>query len=399
MTNTRNKKTKILRVITRLNIGGPAIHVTLLTGMFNDGEFESALLCGSVSEREGDMGYIAEDYGVKPLYIPQLTREISVFRDLAAFFSIIKHIKRYKPDIVHTHTAKAGTLGRIAAILSRVPVIVHTFHGNVFQGYFSKRRTKLFIIIERILARFTDCIIAISPAQKEEITKLYRITRPDKCRVVRLGFDLERLSGALENGRGLRDDLKLAESDILVGIIGRLTAIKNQKMFVDMAYHLINTGESRLKERLKFAVIGDGELREELLAYTRFRGLAKKIFFVGWAKDMRKVYPALDIVTLTSSNEGTPVTLIEAMSFSKPVVATDTGGIKDTVRENGILVKKDDYKSMAHAVSELAVSREKRESLGRLGRDFVRATYSKERLYSEFRQLYNDLEKQKRRTK
>ena len=385
------KKIKILRIITRLNIGGPAIHTTLLTKELNDNEFESTLMHGQVSKNEGDMGYIAEFCNVTPVYVPTLKRKINPFSDIIAFYQIFKYIRRYKPDIVHTHTAKAGTLGRIAAILANVPVKVHTFHGNIFYGYFNRITTQFFIFIEKILAKFTDSIIAISQRQKEEIVQKYRIINPERCCVVRLGFDLEKFSNLEHRRQNLfREKFNFKQDDILVGMVGRLTSIKNHKMFIDAIDYMNKTAAEDIIDKIKFVIVGDGEMKEELLAYGRFKGLMEKIFFTGWFKDTDRVYADLDIVALTSINEGTPVSLIEAMVSSKPVVSTNVGGVKDTVGETGILVDVGDYKTMGDKILELVSSAEKREKMVKLGRDFVKDRYSKERLVSELKELYRN---------
>ncbi len=386
------KKIKILRIITRLNIGGPAVHTALLTEEFNNNEFESMLVCGSISKGEGDMGYIAKYCGINSVYVPQLGREINPLLDLAAFYRIFKIMREYKPDIVHTHTAKAGTLGRVAAILTNVPVKVHTFHGNIFYGYFSRMATRFFILIEKALAKFTDAVIAISPVQEAEIVKKYKITNMKKCRLVRLGFDLEKFLNSEGTERGLiRGRFNLERDDILVGIVGRLTRIKNHRMFIDVVGDIGKHCDKQLRDKIKFVIIGGGELKEQLLEYIKFKGLERKIFFMGWFKNMSGAYADLDIVTLTSLNEGTPVSLIEAMASSKPVVSTDVGGVKDTIGDVGILVKSGDHKAMAGEILKLAFSPERRRRLGALGRDLVKDIYSKKRLVSELEALYKEL--------
>ena len=387
----RNKKIKILRIITRLNVGGPAIHAALLTKELNNGEFESALIYGSTSKGEGNMDYVLEQYGVNSVYIPALAREINPFRDIAAFYRIFRFIKEYRPDIVHTHTAKAGTLGRIAAMLAGVPVKVHTFHGNVFHGYFNSVITRFFILIERILAKFTDAIITIGKAQKYEIAEKYRIANPGKCRVIKLGFELGKFLDSDRKKNVLRKRLNFNDSDILVGTVGRLAAIKNHKMFIDTVDYINKNGTNRLNEKIRYVVIGDGELRNELLEYIKLRKLGEKISLIGWVKDIDEVYASLDIAALTSLNEGTPVSLIEAMASSRPVVSTDVGGVKDAVGEIGLLVKSGDYRAMGDKILELAASAEKREVLGKAGRDFIKERFSKGRLISELKELYNNL--------
>ena len=387
------RKIKILRIITRLNIGGPAIHACLLTRELNEpnnAEFETKLICGSVSPGEGDMRYFAEEHGVEPLYVPALRREINPFRDLAAFFGILNHMREYKPDIVHTHTAKAGMLGRFAAILTNAPVKIHTFHGNIFYGYFSKISTRIFMVAEKFLARFTDTIIAISRKQEDDVVRKYRITTPKKCHVIKLGFNLERFLSSKQKTDVFRKKFNFSKDEILIGMIGRLTAIKNHRMFIDVADYLNKTAGKDINGRMRFVIVGDGELKNRLFEYTRSKGLEERIFFTGWVRQVEEVYAGLDIVALTSINEGTPVSLIEAMSSARPVVATDVGGVRDAVGEAGVLVKSGDYKAMGDTILKLAGSAEEREKLGSLGRNSVRDLFSKERLVSELRGLYKE---------
>ena len=287
----QDKRIRILRIVTRLNIGGPAVHTALLVREFNNSEFESNLICGSVSKEEGDMGYVAGLYDVKPVYLPDLKREINLSSDMKAFWKIFKFIKQYKPDIVHTHTAKAGTLGRIAAILAGVPVKIHTFHGTIFHGYFDNVTTGFFIFIERMLALFTDAVIAISEKQKYEITQKFKITDPEKCHIVKLGFNLENFLNAQSGQKGIfRKQFNFREDDILVGIVGRLTAIKNHKMFIDATSYITKNASKTLVDRMKFLIVGGGELKDELLRYSNIKGLAHNIFFTGWIKDIAKAY-------------------------------------------------------------------------------------------------------------
>jgi len=386
-------KIKILRIITRLNIGGPAVHAVLLTKELENDSFESRLICGTVSKAEGDMHYLAEMNNVEPIYISSLRREMNIFRDTIAFFKILSYMWRYKPDIVHTHTAKAGTLGRIAAILLNIPVKIHTFHGHIFHGYFGKTRTDFFLKIERALARFTDVIIAISEGQKEEIVNAYKVTSPEKCLVIRLGFELDKFLNAESKKSIFRKTFKFLDSDILVGIVGRLTPIKNHRMFMDTADYIRKNASGDLSDKIKFVIIGDGELKQELLAYMLFKKLREKLVFVGWIRDMSEAYRDLDVMTLTSINEGTPVSLIEAMACAKPVISVNVGGVKAAVGDAGILVRKGDYEAMGKKVLELLESAEKRRELGKRGREFVKDRYSKERLVRELSELYRDLKR------
>lgn len=388
------ERIRVLRIIARLNIGGPAIHAVLLTKNLDNERFESKLLCGSISDKEGDMNYILKPYNVKPVYIPNLKREISPIHDFITCYRLFKLMKKYRPHIVHTHTAKAGALGRVAAVLAGVPVKVHTFHGNIFYGYFGNITTRIFIVIERILARFSDAVIVISPHQKVDITEKYRIATPAKCRITRLGFDLEKFLNSGKRKNILRQKFNFREDDILVGIIGRLIPIKNHKMFIDAAEYIktkITDFDKNMTDRIKFVIIGDGELKDDLALYAGSKGLKNQIFFTGWVRDIEGAYSDIDIVALTSLNEGTPVSLIEAMASSKPVISTDVGGVRDVVTDIGLLVASGDYRAMGDGILRLCLSPEKRKDFGDRGREYVRHLYSKERLVKELEILYNEL--------
>ena len=385
---TQFHKTKVLTIIARLNIGGPAIISILLTTGLGKKRFDSILVTGIIGEGEGDMSYLAEQYGVKPFIIPELGREISWKSDLVTLWKLIRLIRREKPDIIHTHTAKAGTLGRIAGILTGVPCKVHTFHGHVFNNYFGPFKTKVFIWIERILARFTDRIIVISQLQYDELCHKIKIAPPNKFSIIRLGFDLtEFLNSDAHRGK-LRRELNISEDTLLVGIVGRLTAIKNHALFIKSAKKV-----SEKIANVKFIVVGGGELEPEMKELVVSLGIQDKVIFLSWRRDMPAIYADMDLAVLSSLNEGTPVTLIEAMASGKAVVSTAVGGVPDIVLDGqtGILVPFGDEEGFADAIVNLLEDAEKRKQFGELGREFVNANYTKERLCADIERLYLDL--------
>ena len=335
------KKIKVVRVIARLNIGGPAIHTILLTEGLNKEKFDSLLICGTIAQDEGDMLYYARARNVVPYIIPELRRELNPLNDVIAFLKIYKLIRRENPDIIHTHTAKAGTLGRLAGIFynllaARRIKLIHTFHGHVFEGYFGRFKTRLFIFIERFLACFSSRIITVSLAVKEELVSL-RISGSDKIKVIPLGLELDRFLGLPLSRlpiQGMRDPAssgKEASRCLNIGIVGRLVPIKNHRLFLEGAVKVIRDNPAL---DLRFKIIGDGELRAELEEFAQKLNLGSVVEFNGWQKDLSEVYANLDIVCLTSINEGTPVSLIEAMASGKAVAATDAGGVKDLVGES-----------------------------------------------------------------
>lgn len=382
-------KAKVVRIITRLNIGGPAIHVILLSQGLRAAGYDTLLVAGRPSQFEGDMIDLAMNKGVRPVLVPTLAREISLKEDFASLRSIYEILKRERPDIVHTHTAKAGTLGRIAAILAGVPIKIHTFHGHVLEGYFSPLKTAVFLWIEKILALFSQRIVVISDTIKDDIVKRLKIVKPSKCAVIPLGFDLDPFLSA-ENRRGIfRKKLGVDDETLLVGIVGRLVPIKNHRLFLDAARQVFN---KKLQKKVWFVVIGDGELRDELKDYAKNLGLDNRVIFTGWERDLASVYADLDIVVLSSINEGTPVSIIEAMASAKPVISTDVGGVKDVVtnNENGFLVKSGSIEELSSRISELLLDDEKRRHFGLKGREAVRYRYSSQRLISDIKRLYEE---------
>lgn len=382
---------KILRVITRLNIGGPAIHAILLSGSFNNKDgYMDILVTGKESASEGSMANLARTTGVVPIVLPELGREISFSNDIKAFFKLFRIMRSEKPDIVHTHTAKAGTLGRLAAICAGVPIKVHTFHGHVFDSYFSPWKARCFLVIEKILALFTDKVVTVSESVRNEIVNKLKVTDDRKCVVIPLGFELEKFLKC-EDKKGLfRKEMGFFGNTMLVGIVGRLVPIKNHTMFLDAA--------KKIAERYKdsdivFVVVGDGELTGELKAYAGKIGVEKQVIFTGWRDDLPTVYADLDIVTLTSLNEGTPVSLIEAMAAKRAIVATDVGGVRDLLgeEETGLLVESGDAEGLARKIVYLLKNANKRTELGMRGRDSVARKYSKERLLGDMQALYEGL--------
>ena len=393
------KKIKILRIIARLNIGGPAIHAILLTEGLDKTKFDSLLVCGNVSKDEGDMFYYAIEKNIKPIFIPELKRELSFFHDIVAFKKIYNVIKTERPNIIHSHTAKAGTLGRLAGIIynflnrNRRIKIVHTFHGHIFEGYFGKLKTKIFILIEQFLALFTCKIITVSESVKKELIFL-GIGNKDKITVVPLGLELESfLSIPPKDNNGIN-----------IGIVGRLVPIKNHRLFLEAASKVIADNPVI---QLRFKIIGDGELRLELEGYSRRLNINTRLDFLGWQKDLVSVYADLDIVALTSINEGTPVSLLEAMASGRAVVATDVGGVKELlgevidayikqgthfeVLERGIIVKTGDCNSFANALTFMLKHNNLRRDIGMRSREFVKNKFSIERLIRDIENLYYNL--------
>ena len=395
------KKIKVLRIIARLNIGGPAIHTVLLTDGLDKNKFKTLLVCGSLWQDEGDMLYYAKEKNVKPYYIEELNRNLNFLQDMLALKKIYTLIKKEKPDIIHTHTAKAGTLGRLAGILynfthlckSNKIRLVHTFHGHVFRGYFSNLKTNLFVLIERVLAIFTTKIITVSESVKQELIDLC-ICKEDKIAVVPLGLELEKFQNIDQRN----------EKILNIGIIGRLVPIKNHRLFLDAAAMLIQDEQNT---KFRFKIIGDGELKEQLRDYAYKLKVDSYIDFLSWQKDLVKVYSDLDVVALTSINEGTPVSLIEAMAAGKIVIATDVGGVSELlgskiqedispninfkILERGIMIRSGESCGLASALKFVLQNRQFCNGIAQSGRNFVIKKFTKERLIRDMEDLYSRL--------
>ncbi|MBL7068752.1 MAG: glycosyltransferase family 4 protein [Candidatus Omnitrophica bacterium] len=382
-----DKKIKVLRVIARLNTGGPATHVILLNSGLDKKRFTSYLAAGSVSRGERDMTPDAKKVGIKPFIIPELKREISLKDDLAAFFKIYRLMRRLKPDIVHTHTAKAGALGRVAAMLINAPIKIHTFHGHIFHSYFGRLKSKIFLGIERILAHFTTRIVVISEKQLSEIRDRYKIAPEGKYSVIPLGLNLEQFLTP-SGKRDLRKELSIDEDTLLVGIVGRLVRVKNHKMFLEAAER-IKIKYPHIK--VKFLIVGDGPLRGELERYTKKLGMEDSVIFIGWRANLSALYESLDIACLTSLNEGTPISLIEAMASGKAVLSTDVGGVRDVIthNESGLLSPSGDVEGFSRNLSELLQDKKERQGIGENARAFVTRRFSKERLIRDTEVLYD----------
>ena len=328
---------RILRIIARLNIGGPALHVSYLTKDLEERGYETTLVAGRVSPGEGSMEYVAADLGVEPLYITELQREISAVSDVVATAKLRQLIHEFRPDIVHTHTAKAGAVGRMAALSflpSRRPILVHTFHGHVLRGYFSGPAEATFASLERMLARRTDALITVSPEVRDDLVKL-RVAPVDRTTIVRLGLDLDARLHADPGARlRVREELSVAPDQLLIGWLGRITEIKKVDDLLRSFADLRARGVPAV-----LALVGDGPLLAELEALAGRLGIADLCRFVGFSADVGRYFAAFDVVALTSANEGTPVTLIEAQAAGLPIVATNVGGTSDVVvdRETGLL--------------------------------------------------------------
>lgn len=373
---------RVLRIITRLNVGGPALHASLLTTRLDPDRFQTTLVIGQESAGEAamaDLGRLPPT--LRPVAIPSLRREISPLGDAKALSALIAITRRVRPHIVHTHLAKAGSVGRIAARLAGAPVVVHTFHGTVFSGYFGERASRAYVASERVLAHLTTRLIAISPAVRAELVDL-RVAPPAKIVEIPLGLELEPFLAA-PGQADARDRLGLVREMRYIGIAGRLVPVKDIGTFL-RAFAILATRRTDVAA----LIVGDGPERRALERLASELGIARRCRFMGWVADMPALYAAVDVIALTSLNEGTPVTLIEAIAAGRTIVATAVGGVPDVVMPDaGILVPPGDPAGFAAAL--LA-------ALGRApspeaARRAVERRFSASRLVADIERLYTDL--------
>lgn len=391
------KKIKIVRIINRFNIGGPTYNATFLTRFLSD-DFETMLVGGLPDIGESDSLHVLEEYGVTPLLIEEMKRLPSFQSDRKAYARIKEIIRDYQPDIVHTHASKAGALGRKAAIELKVPIIVHTFHGHVFHSYFGKVKTLLFKTIERRLARKSSGIIAISALQKKELVQDHKICTDKKTTVIPLGFDLNRFHDDLPLKRAkTRKEFSIADNEIAVAIVGRLAPIKNHALFLDVIENI----SSKTTKNLAIFIVGDGSEADFIKNRINSMELGPtiRIEMTSWIKDIGTFNAGMDIMCLTSNNEGTPVSLIEAQAANIPVISTDVGGVRDVIDDGvtGFVVPKKSVAKFAEKLLLLIEDEKKREKMSQNGWNFVEHKFHYTTLVSNveayYKKLLNELNK------
>ena len=391
-----SERVPVARVITRLNIGGPAIQAARLTTALEPYGFSTVLFHGRIGAGEGDMSYLIPA-GANARFIDTLRRPLSPIADVRALIRLYREFRRLRPRIVHTHMAKAGMLGRLAAAaynLTRQRAdrahVIHTYHGHVLEGYFSAAATRVFIAIERGLARLTDRIIAISPAIRIELLRNYRIGREHQYRVVPLGFDLSPFAAVNAATRvGARRAINIPADVPVIATVGRLTAIKQPRLFLEVV-RLV----AERHPNVVALMAGDGELRAEIESYAAELHISNRLRLLGWRKDLSTIYAATDVFVLTSRNEGTPVALIEAMAAGVPGVSTDVGGVSDVIGglDAGRTVPFGDAAGLAGAIDELLSDPALRAAIGARARSRVLDRYDITRLVNDIDTLYRELE-------
>lgn len=387
--------TEVLRILNRFNLGGPTFNAAYLT-KYMEPEFHTVLAGGTIDDTEGSSRFILDDLGIKPVVIPEMKRKVKITDDIKAYYTIKKLIKETNPTIVHTHASKAGALGRLAAAKMKVPVIVHTFHGHVFHSYFGKFKSNLVIQTERYLAKKTTAIIAISEKQKSELADEFKICPPEKIHVIPLGFDLTRFRTDKEEKRKkFRKKYNLDDSITVFSIVGRLVPVKNHRLFIDMMIEI----EKQFPGKTKGMIVGDGELKNELENYvsTKCKNASidrEKLFcFTSWISEIDEVNAGSDIIVLTSLNEGTPVSLIEAQASGKPVLSTRVGGIENVVAEGktALLSPSENLEQLVQNASTLLNNKQMLNNFGANGWEIVGKKFHFERLVADMKNLYEKL--------
>ncbi len=389
---------KILRIINRFNLGGPTYNVAYLSKYIEG--YETLLVGGEKDDTEDSSTFITSNLDLKPIIIDEMKRQIDPKNDLIAYKKIKNIIHDYKPDIVHTHASKSGALGRLAAFSCKVPVVAHTFHGHVFHSYFGTLKSNFYKNIERYLAKRTDAIIAISEKQKVELSEIHKICPKDKITIIPLGFDLNKFNNNIDKKREkFRSHYQIDPDVICIGTVGRLVPVKNHELFISAFADLVIS----TNKKVKAFIIGDGELRLHLFDWCRELGLTysyitqpdynAQVIFTSWIKQIDEVLPGLDVVALTSFNEGTPVSLIEAQACNKPIVTTNVGGIENVVKTNetALLCENDNRDEFHKALVKLVEDDALREKMGSDGWLFVKDNFHYTRLCNDTKNLYNRL--------
>ena len=390
---------KVLRIINRFNLGGPTYNAAYLTKYLPD-DFETLLIGGDIDESEAGSNHILDELGLKPIVIPEMRRAIRFGNDYAAYKKIKEIILEFKPDIVHTHASKAGTLGRLAAFSCKVPVVIHTFHGHVFHSYFNKVKTAIFKSIERKLAKKCACIVAISDNQKQELGVEHQIAPLDKIRVIPLGFDLSKFRYETEIKREFfRKAYNIKHDEIAIGIIGRLVPVKNHELFL-RAFKIVLLSTTK---KVRALIIGDGEDRVKIVALAKELGIkfctdnfeksSTPLIFTSWIKEIDHVNAGIDIVALSSLNEGTPVSLIEAQAANNPIVSTNVGGIEDIMLNNrtGLLSELGDINHYAQNLLSIIEDEQLMKKMQTEGWEYVKNKFSHQRLVKDMSKLYYEL--------
>ncbi len=384
-----SKPLRVVRVIARLNMGGPAHHVGLLGSRLDPERYETLLLHGELGAGEDSLEDSVRARGVAMARVPGLRPELRPHDDARALGSLVRAIRRLRPDLVHTHTAKAGMLGRLAAVMAGGPrpKIVHTYHGHVLEGYFGPLKNATYRGLERRLATVSDALIGVSSATVNDLVRL-GIAPQEKFRVIPIGLDLKPfLEAGPDAGAAFRSEAGLRDGEVFLSFVGRLVPIKRVDVLLRALAHARGLGSP-----VRLAIVGDGSQRDKLERLTAELGVADVVFFAGYREDMVAVAAAADLAVLSSDNEGTPVSLIEAAAAAKAAVSTAVGGVPDVVTPGtGILTNADDPRALGEGIARLAGDRGALSDMGNRAREHVVQNFSAERLVEDIEALYAEL--------
>ena len=370
---------RVVHILTRTNVGGPSVIVSSLMDGLDSRTFQQALLRGEIGNDEGD--YLALHHSKMQVYdIRALGRRVAIFDDVRALFALVKKLREIQPDIVHTHMAKAGALGRIAAVIARVPVRIHTYHGHLLHGYFGKGKTFVVVVAERILRLFTTYAVVVGEQVRQDLIKAKIVSASASCSIAPGVSDIQ----LWEKEKAL-DKLGLPHNQPVVLFVGRLTSIKRPDLFVDLARRLASSNQGAL-----CVFVGDGPLGEQL------RDVAKEVenlCLAGWQKDLGVIYAVADVVVLCSDNEGMPLSLIEASFCAKAIVATNVGSVKEIIEDgiSGVLVPPGDAVALHDAVSQLLGDAAQRKLFGESARVHALSVFSPDRSLQAHADLYQQL--------
>jgi glycosyltransferase involved in cell wall biosynthesis len=387
-------KPKLLIIHNRLVVGGPALDIIPLAYHLRN-EFEIHILYGQKEADETEPSFMLDKYeGLTLVFNKYLQRSLHLVKDYRAYRFIKKYIARFKPDIVHTHGAKVGLFGRVAAHKLKVPLIIHTFHGHFFHSYFNRFLTRSLVIAERRLLKFTDHVIAISETQKKELQNILRITDEEKIRLIPLGVDYIDPSMKDHYRQAFKRTYRIDENTICIGLLGRLVGIKNPQFFIDVVEYVLKNNT----RKVKFFIAGDGyekpamkrKMQERNIAFTDSSQADVPVIFTSWVQNIQNVLEGMDVVVLTSFNEGTPMSLIEAQLCGIPVVAVNVGGVKDTMiaGKTGFLIDGHDIGRFGEALIRLITNKDLRGTMGEKAQEFAAVSFSKETEIQNFRKLY-----------
>jgi glycosyltransferase involved in cell wall biosynthesis len=384
---------RVLQILNRFNLGGPTPVVAHLVKYL---PCETLLVAGHKDPTEADSEGMLAQMGIRPHYVPHMGRSLNPADDLKAWQYLRTLIQNFRPDVVHTHAAKAGLLGRTAAKVGGVPVIVHTFHGHVFHSYFSPMKTRAIIQAERTLARITDAIIAITPQQQAELAHRFRIAPEKKIHTIPHAFDFTPFTSDQTAKRiAFRRKYAIPDGAVVVSIIGRIVPVKNHSLFLRAVHRLREKYKpSTNAPEVRFLIIGDGGHRAEIEAEAQALHLTEPLLtFTSWIFPIEEAIAGTDIIALSSHNEGSPVSLVEAQAAARPVVATRVGGVPDTVLENesAFIVPPNDAEAFAKALEQLIADAELRAKMGAQGRLFVERQFHYLKRVEETYNLYEQI--------